>query len=125
MSHEKVGSLVRRLAVATQKQGNLWERTTEDAVFQASFPGYSVRLARAMGYQNEDLIILSIFDEDGALVEQVDDSDLNSVLRNSYQVMLDLYEAARRQAMGVEQALDTILEALGEEDPEKEEDLPF
>jgi len=136
MSYEKMAALVTRLANVTEQRTDLWERTSEDGVFQASFPTYAVRIDQRPGdsYQNESDIFVRIFDDDGTLIEEVSDSDLSRVMNGAYVVLVRLYEAARRQAMGVEAALDSILEALGGEgevdppgavDADEGTDLPF
>jgi hypothetical protein len=58
-----------------------------------------------------------IFDADGALLEEVADPDLKDFLTDPFKVMRTIDETARRSAMGVEQALDRILGALGDERP--------
>jgi hypothetical protein len=96
-----------------------WEETEIEGIFQAAFPEYTVRLSvqspdgHAPG--SEDYM-LSIFNTHGLKIEEVSDVDLAEDLVDSYEVMKHLYRAARRKAMGVDQALDSILSTLGEED---------
>lgn len=134
MSYDKMARLVQRLSRVTAERSDLWEPTTENGVFQASFPNYAVRIDSRPGdnYQNEDDVYLSIYDDDGALIEEVADSDLGPLLPDAYRVMVSLYESARRQAMGVDQALDEILSELGPDpDPspgaqlDEDDELPF
>lgn len=102
-----------------------WEKTVEDGEFQAAFPGFSVRLSTRPSHDTPDDIdyLLSIFNEQGELIEVMSDSDLLHQGQSSppaYKLMAELYGIARRTAMGVEQALDAILEQL-----EEREDMPF
>ena len=124
MSHQKIASIIQRLSTVTAEQHDLWERTSEEGVFQASFLGYSVRLSiNSDNYSEGQDYVLSIYDEDGVMVESVADTDLQGVLAQPYKMMQDLYESARRRTMGVEEALDTILDALGGPDPTPNEDV--
>ena len=46
------------------------------------------------------------------MVEQISPSELGTALQNPERVMASLFEGARRRAMGVEKALDSILASL-------------
>lgn len=52
------------------------------------------------------------------VIEEATNNDLefdDISVPNSYKLMSELHAAARRQALGVDQALDTLLESLSDE----------
>jgi len=119
MSYPKMVYLVQKLYRRTDAESVEWEVTEIEGVFQAAFPEYTVRLSMQLldGHVpgSEDYVI-SIFNAHGLKVEEVSDVDLAEELADSYEVMKHLYRAARRKAMGVDKALDSILSSLGEDD---------
>lgn len=112
MSYPKIARLVEALLTQTENGSLQWEQTEKSDTFQASFPRYSVRLF--MRYANEFEVdyVLQILNELGDIVEEVSDPDLKDVLDSAYKKMRELHETARRSAMGVESALDEILDFL-------------
>ena len=119
MSYPKMVYLVQKLYRRTDDGTAEWEETDIEGVFQAPFPEYTVRLSMHSpdGHVpgSEDYV-LSILNARGLKIEEVSDVDLAEDLADSYEVMKHLYRAARRKAMGVDQALDSILAALGKDD---------
>jgi len=68
---------------------------------------------------------LEVWDDEGEIVEVISDSDFHSLIGsdispNAYSIMKELFETARRKAMGVESALEKILSEL-----EADENTPF
>ncbi len=119
MSYPQMVYLVQKLYRRTDDGSVEWEATEIEGVFQAPFPEYTVRLSMQSpdGHVpgSEDYV-LSIFDARGLEIEEVSDVDLAEDLADSYEVMRHLYRAARRKAMGVDQALDSLLSSLGQDD---------
>ncbi|RBC03299.1 hypothetical protein C3E97_004510 [Pseudomonas sp. MWU12-2115] len=109
MSYPKIAKLVETLAVQTESGSLQWAQTEKSDMFQASFPRYSIRLYPKTASTFEVDYVLQILNDLGDIVEEVSDPDLRSVLENPFNKMRDLYEGARRSAMGVESALDDIL----------------
>lgn len=110
------------LSNQTKEQKITWKQTETETSFSISFPQYSVFISSV---ELEDPFsreyteyILKITNENGEIVEEVDSDDLANHIEDAWQKMKEMYEMARRQAMGVEQALDSILEII---DP----DIPF
>jgi hypothetical protein len=122
---DKTVAFVQALVDRTNKGHVHWARTVDEGVFQASFPGYSVKVAKESQYDPEDQStsyyhVIRIYDKDGSLVEEILVYQLNKRgWKEAHESVARLYEAARREAMGVEQALDTLLKEL------EKEDLPF
>lgn len=114
MAISKTAQLVARLLYRTEEGEVKWEETETEGVYQVAFPEYSIRVY-SRSYSNEDgngepYFGLAIFNDHGSLVEEVWDPTLDNEF--TYHVLRKLYEGARRKAMGVEQALDNLLNAF-------------
>lgn len=121
MSYSKRAILVRRLLNGTKHGTILWEVTPEDEVFQTSIPNYSIRityvrrLSDGSGAPVTDYII-QIYNQDARLIEEFSDVELSGETDDdtlAYGQMEEIYNYARRGALGLDKALDDILEALG------------
>lgn len=119
MSYPQMVYLVQKLYGRTDDGSVEWGETEIEGVFQATFLEYIVCLSMQSpdGHVpgSEDYV-LSILNAHGLKIEEVSDVDLAEDLADSYEVMKHLYKAARRKAMGVDQALDSILSSLGQDD---------
>ena len=119
MSYPQMVYLMQKLYRRTDAGSVQWEETDIEGVFQAPFPEYTVCLSMQSpdGHVpgSEDYV-LSILNARGLKIEEVSDVDLAEDLADSYEVIRHLYRAARRKAMGVDQALDSILSSLGQDD---------
>ena len=119
MAYKKIAELVYRLSVLTERKQIQWERTPDDAEFQCSFPGYSIVLAfhyiEPDGFRDPEVPVwvLSIRDRKGTIVESVNDDELREFIPAASRVMRDMWDSARRQALGVEAAVDQLLGYLG------------
>lgn len=124
MSYAKLAHLIRALHQQTNSGKIEWKSTAEDGTFQVSFPNYSVLLSTRPSVRGQgDDVIVAVLNSEGRMLEQATDVDFDAdTLPNAYATMKQLYEVARRQSLGVEQALDALLIELGE-DPEN--DIPF
>lgn len=109
MSYPKIAALVRALITQTSSGELNWSQTEKTGTFQASFPRYSVRI-----YPKGNDYVLQILNDLGDIVEEVTDPELGDVLNDAYTKMGELHDAARRNAMGVESALDDILGFLNQ-----------
>jgi hypothetical protein len=134
MSYPKMAVLIERLISLTNRSEIRWEATAQDDVYQASLPGYSVQILTRptvhRGVDGEDVVV-RIRNNEGKVIEEVADTDFSQdLLKNSYEKMQNMYQTARRQALGVEAALDELLNALGRPDSEStkdddDDDIPF
>jgi hypothetical protein len=107
MDHQKLLTLVKRIGAKTDEGQLTWEETEKAGVFQTALSTGSIRLATRGGdYQ------VTIFNENGSLVETFTDSDLLPYDTSVYAILGRLYETARRQAIGIDKTIDGILEEL-------------
>lgn len=122
MSYEKVGKLIDSLYTRTKTGYINWEETERTGVYQVSFPKYSVRLlsqpTRSQAYNGDETqdYIIQIINEYGIVVDEVSDIDVKDIIIDSYKKMKEMHDLARRQALGVDEALDEILRDLDDLD---------
>ncbi len=104
-------NLLNRLHRLTSMGKIEWELTETDETFQTSFLNYSVRIfPQGSDYR------LSVLNSEGIVVETVNDPGLFEVSDTAYADLKGLHELARSYALGGEQALDEIINALDEND---------
>jgi len=123
---DKMSKIVQRVHDLTQSGNLCWEETEKEGVYQAAFPDNTVRIREiyTLNEYEEHTGIdyeLSIYNEEGKLLEQVKDTDIASVYREAFATMKKTYESARRLALGVDTALDNLIGHL-EQWPQKIED---
>ncbi len=122
MPYEKTVKLISMLEKRTAEGRVEWQETPDEGVFQAAFPGYAVRalMHRGSGFPDEGPdYFVQLYNENGVLIEEIRQDDIREgedarAYAKSYNLLRSLYEGARRHAMGVEQALDQLLEKLDE-----------
>ena len=127
--HEVVQSLKRRTDEGKLK----WEVTLEESVYQTAFPEYIVKIGqRHTAYDSGDNdsfdYYVLILNQDGTLIEDVDDVGLlQAGFEEAYQFLKGLHDGARRSALGVDKALDSLLFVLRtpEEKLQLEDDVSF
>jgi len=117
MIDDRMKELIKRLHEQTISGRVVWEKTTDKAIFQASFPTYAIQISSraASRYSVAGTTYeVSIYDKDGDVVERVDtDADNSEALPPEMRsIVADLYSRARRMALDVDQALDALLETL-------------
>lgn len=119
MASEKITRLIESLVRKTAAGTLRWEKASVPDFFQASFPRYSVLAgwkSRGSGFENEfaramrgvdnSPFVLRIGGEEGHIIEEVDATEAPD--------LPELFAMARRNASGVEQALDDIIGYLEE-----------
>jgi len=116
MQEQKTVTLLRRLFDRTNDGELGWEEAGDADGFRADLSGYQVLILRRevrdqFGNPNKTYI-LSILNPDGRLIEEITPEDFGTSLPNPERVMESLYEGARRRAMGVEEAFESILSSL-------------
>src|SRR5437764_653182 len=110
MADKKYVTLVQRLNRKTREGKIAWEETSEEDVFQAVFPDYSV----AIFPRNNDYV-LQVFNSEGKLLVELDDVELDNITPenvNMYEEMQELHENARHEALDVDDAIDDLLTQL-------------
>ena len=118
MSYNKLAILVNKLADKTTDHKINWEETARGDSFQVSFPEYSIIIDTCESETESGQIDyrIAILNNEGRIIESAVDPDFKDYIEDPYLIMKDMYETARRQTLGVEDALDSILEKLDEDD---------
>jgi len=118
--NEKLVTLARRLQA---KAGDVsWEKTEDEGTYETDFAGFGVQISEVETEGQEALYTIRIFDADGEFLDEFSDEDLTEILNRTkptepsemFAVLQDIHRAARRSAMGVDRAIDKILDALAE-----------
>jgi hypothetical protein len=119
MADQQLSTLVQRLSKRTREGKVLWEKTVNEGVFQAAFPGFTIHLStRPTRLSNRAGLdyVLQIYNDAGELVEETSDVDLDETpATEMFRLMEDLYAMARRTVMGVDIAINTLLAELGDD----------
>jgi hypothetical protein len=113
-TEEKLLKLVQRLLDKTKAGETKWEETVWPDSFQTSFPNNVVRISKNENGAVTDYVI-SVLNEVGTAIESADDAELSKAFPRAevYRIMSELYGIARRRALGVDAALDSLLSELG------------
>lgn len=115
MSTEKIVTLATKLYNQTAASKLHWSGTAVKSEFQASFPNYSVHVKYETDFENgRNTYYLVILNEDGDIIDIVDDYDIEKFTGIPSNILQSLFEEARRSALGVNKAVDSILSALDE-----------
>jgi hypothetical protein len=127
MDHKKYLTLVDKLIASTDQKKISWKKTVENNVFVADLNTFSVAV-REDGGDFDVVYSIVLLDTFGDTIEHIYPTELNK-WRNElagfpykdYSTELrGLFNNARREARGVEKAIDSILTEL-----EKGDDIPF
>jgi hypothetical protein len=114
MSMDKQLTLVQRLLSKT-KDGHLDWRESAGRAFQVSFKDNSIVLERA-GNNYADVLV-SLVNGNGDVVETFNDDSIRAEFGSENAGLLfELYEMARRTALGSEKVLNAILKELDDDD---------
>lgn len=116
MSTSKLVKVILSLHDKTVNHGLKWEETDAEYTYQAVFPQYRVRILRdtRKDTDEDNNYTLQILNKDGEIIDSITDESMLGQMKNpsAYDAMRDIYETARRIAMGLEDALDHILNTL-------------
>ncbi len=118
---EKALALVQNLYVRTSDGDVDWQVTGNERAFQAQLGDFTLRLTRIpdIEYQDSPDYELRVLDKSEREVESITNRSLRPVMDrstpeglNPYSLLDRTFEMARRQALGVDQAMDTLLQSL-------------
>ena len=116
MDHSKMIALLLKVHQQTLEGRLAWEETEFPEVFQVAFTTNTVRIGIASSKgRGADLYYLSIYNAAGSRLETAFHHELSDEMPDSYDVMKQIHELARRKAMGVDQAIDKLLAELDKE----------
>ena len=107
MKYQKQIAIVKKLIENTEIGKLTWAEAPTPKIFQVSLPQYTVQIAR----EPQDTIVI-IRDSAGETIEKYTSRELAREWPIANSVMDELYVTVRRKALGVDKALDNILNEL-------------
>lgn len=128
---KKFAKLVRGLSKKTHAGTLNWTESPDENEFVCSVGSSSIALEHIPRNQTgtaDELFVVSVYNEDGVLMDKFNDEEIVGEYGNvyedtSYEAMKDIYNTARRRALGAEQLLDSILDEF--KDELAEDEIPF
>src|SRR5688572_1603571 len=118
MSAAKYWRLVSILIDKTEAGTANWEATSREGTFALSLADYSVWITMVPSEDFGEDVLFQIVNSGGVIIDSFRDVDAAAELvdkRDAYAKMERLYHAARRKGMGVDEALDTLINELGKD----------
>jgi len=118
MADAKLVLLIQKMMDKTATGQLHWEVAAQKDGFQVSFTDYSVILSgrASRGMPGNLEYVLSVYNSQGQLIDEVGDEDLKpaDLPPNPYNQMKAMYNSARRIALGVDAAINKLLEEIGD-----------
>lgn len=119
MADQRILTLINRLRERTDQGKVSWREADRGDAFLASFSNNSVSVSQRESRQGSGAeYVIRILNSWGDTIEEVGDEDFQN--QEVYETMKNLFDKARRIALGLDEALDSILKELDESD-----DMPF
>ena len=107
----KLDEFIQQINYHTKNEAIKWHQTQQSDIFQAFFPNHSVQITyEKLIYPTKTKYYLSIYNEEGELIEDISEDDTS--IDNTNLLLAEVYQTARRQAMGLDQAINDILSDL-------------
>jgi hypothetical protein len=114
MANTKAIQLIERLHRKTQDDSLDWEEGPMDETYQVNFPQYSIIIEEINDIEKLADYQISILNSEGKTIEIISDEDLPKIQeKNPTRILSEIFNHARRKALGSDEALDYILGALG------------
>ena len=121
MHENRLVQLIEKIHERTMAGRVNWEATAKVSAYQCAFSDFTIVIDAVRNRENPEEIdyVFSIVNSDGVIIEKIDDialtRELDSDTGAGYKLMTQMYNSARRTAMGTERAIDALLKELGEE----------
>jgi hypothetical protein len=118
MRYDKEAKLIDLLLERTEANQLEWSVAVEADEFQVSFADKSVRISRMRTRDGSAIdYVIELINEDGNVVDTFRDTNIDRAMTGNtggpwYKKMRDLYDFARRSALGADKVLDAILNDL-------------
>lgn len=124
MAEKLAAKLIQKLHKLSRKGLIRWEEGLHDGTFQVNFASYTVSISDR-GVDDSSFFVISVFDSHGKLIDAVSDEELDRELDSKqhgsfYKIMGEIYENARRIALGADDAISSILTSLDKIEKESE-----
>lgn len=113
MNYEKIARVIRALSRSAAAGATSWRELDSQTAYEADFAQYAVRISAE---QTEDANAVSKYKleiiKDDRVIETVTSDQLKAALPASAFILREMYDAARKKALGVDEVLDEILQSL-------------
>ena len=113
-TEEKLFAIAQKLLSSTQAGKQNWEESVADATFITNMTKYSVTIEKIHGMNEQGSrvpgMILSLLNSEGKTLESLRAMQFD--LGDDYDLMEELFVAARRVALDVDRAIDDVLSEL-------------
>ena len=125
MTEEKLVQLADKIEERSAAGTMRWEQTASNNEFQTTLSSFVIRIVCSPGENGIDYAI-RLTDSNGEELESITDVELSKLTRKisrgvnskgGFEVMESIFKNAKRQALGVDKALDDILSELDDEPP--------
>lgn len=114
MVNTKLLQLAQKIEDKTDHGELNWEETSNDNIFQVSFPKYSVSIERVPETeQTYEHYVLRLFNERNTLMDELKSSQAPEIS------LEEIFDKARRTALNVDSALDDLMRELDEPSTKK------
>jgi hypothetical protein len=121
MVSEKMVEIVKRLVKLTQEGRLNWAEEPNSGSYAIAFANFSLSISSdfsGLG-SREDSVVIRIYNAEGEVIEAVSDEEFpedtfKREQKTPYRMLYELYQNARRNAIGIDTALDAILAELPE-----------
>jgi hypothetical protein len=111
--YAKLARIIERLEERTLRGEVRWERTAGEGIFQSSFPDYSAVVSERINPMIfSHVYTFQIRNSEGQVVETVTDDQLTRENPAATDLIQDLHNAARRSALGADEAVNKMLQYL-------------
>lgn len=101
--------LLREIVAKTHDGRMEWEPTASASLFLSAIESYSLHVSKQEQGPAGPYVRVVLKDEDGRMLLSFDSDEVD---KQHGQLMNELYESARRKALRVDQAVDSILSML-------------
>jgi hypothetical protein len=113
MAKSKAAQLLEHLHKRTQEDSLDWEEGPLDETYQVNFPQYSIIIEYINDIESLTDYRISIMNADGKVIETISDDEMPKINEQSpTRIFADIFNNARRKALGTDEAMDYILGAL-------------
>ncbi len=116
---DKSMELIRRPASKTAKGDLLWKEAFQKEVFEVSFPEYSLTIESFYDRDRGESYQLGIFNYEGRDIDTINPARFSSdeLSNEAHDLLKKIFSEAKRGALGLDDALDDLIELLGDESP--------
>ena len=109
---EKLLEIAQKLYKRTKEGSISWSLTDNDNIYQVDVSEYIIKISKEQ-LSVEPIFNLNIFNLSGVFLLSINSKEIETISEiPAATAMNEIYQIARRQALGVDKAIDDILKSL-------------